>query len=340
MKKRVIGVCAILFSFVFMNFCLFTFPNIGPKFEAFIKHFTQFEIWRTETDIYALRIIVIVYNRDKSLLRLLNSLNKAFYGSDKVKLEVWIDRSVDGNVSLRTIKTAENFTFIHGHYSVNVHPKHAGIYGQWISTWKPDRKSPEQAVILEDDLTVSPYFYKYLKLVHNTYDNRNDINGYSLQGVSIKHHVHDNSPLAAPNDSIVFLYPVIGTWGFSPNRRNWIKFTDWYNEAIRNSSFQPFVPGNIASKWFQALQKKGKGGSMWSIWHIYYAWKHKEFTLYPNFGDHAGLSVNWKEKGLHYKDNKRGQTDKLLTEWKTGYEILPNSPVILDIKGKISHTEQ
>lgn len=318
----------------------FTFLRVRTEIKATTEYFAQFEVDRTKTDIYDFRIIVIVYNRDKSLLRLLNSLNEAYYGSDKVKLEVWIDRSVDGNVSQLTLHTANNFTFIHGNYSVKVHSKHAGIFGQWVKTWKPDRKNSEQAVILEDDLTVSPYFYKYLKLVHKAYDNRKDINGYSLQGVSIKHHVDDNSPLAAPNDSIVFLYPVIGTWGFSPNRRNWIKFMKWCEKAVQNVIFQPSVPDNIATDWFQSLKKAGKANSMWSIWHIYYAWKHKEFTLYPNFGEHAGLSVNWQEKGLHYSGDEGGPTNKLLTEWKTEYEILPNNPVILDIKGKISHTEQ
>ncbi|XP_053404857.1 uncharacterized protein LOC128558717 [Mercenaria mercenaria] len=233
--------------------------------------------------LYDLRIIAITYNRAGSLLRLLNSLNDAEYILDKVKLEVWIDRSVDGEVHQPTLQIANNFSFMHGHYSVEVHPKHVGILSQWISTWKPNKKSSEIAVILEDDLTVSPYFYKYLKRVHKKYDNNPKINGYALQGYKRNHTVDNRTFLEGPKGSLVFLYPIVGFWGFSPSRTNWINFVRWCFTAVHNKSIQPYVPDIIATKNFKVLQKHGKGDSMWSIWHMYYAWKHNEFTLYTNF---------------------------------------------------------
>ena len=230
-----------------------------------------------------LRIIVIVFNRAKSMLRLLDSLNFAEYGDDSVKVEVWFDRSLDGLVDQITLETANSFVFKHGNYSVYTHDKHVGIYGQWLSTWVPCIDSSEIAVILEDDLTVSPLFYKYLKLVHKKYDHSREINGYSLQGISIKHGGSGTSRLAVPLANTVFLYPVLGTWGFSPNTRNWVTFLNWFSKAYANETFQPYVPGNIVTKWYKALQKQGKAGGVWSIWHIYHAWKAKEYTLYSNF---------------------------------------------------------
>ncbi|WAR31059.1 hypothetical protein MAR_033601 [Mya arenaria] len=104
---------------------------------------------------YDLRILVIVYNRAQSMLRLLNSIKEANFDGDNVKLEVWIDRSKAGVVDTLTGKTAEEFVFMHGHYEVLKHSQHVGIYGQWFATWKPRANSSEIAMILEVDLT--PY---------------------------------------------------------------------------------------------------------------------------------------------------------------------------------------
>ncbi|WAR09660.1 hypothetical protein MAR_034736, partial [Mya arenaria] len=201
---------------------------------------------------YDLSILVIVYNRAQSMLRLLNSINEANFDGDNVKLEVWIERSKAGVVDTLTVKTAEEFVFKHGHYEVSKHSQHVEIYRQWFATWKPRVNSSEIAVILEDDLTVSPHFYKYLKLVHNKYDNVPEINGFSLQGISIKHAIgYSSQTLEAP-------------------------------EMIQNKIFQPYVPGNVIFAWYKILQAQGRADGEQSIYHIYHSWKFKEYTLYPN----------------------------------------------------------
>ena len=237
---------------------------------------------KCEKVTYDLRIIAIVFDRSESLLRLLRSLNEAIYDGDKVKLEVCIDMSVQGYLDEDTIYIATTFSFKHGEYEVIRHSEHVGIFGQWLSTWTPERNSSEIAVILEDDITVSKYFYKYLKLVHKKYDNYPQINGYALQGFSMKHHHKDTSPLLGPNGSLVFLYPVIGAWGFSPSRDNWIHLKEWFISVCRNETIDLYIPNNIASWWYRGFKKKGKHDSMWSIWHIYHAYINFEFTLYTN----------------------------------------------------------
>ena len=235
-----------------------------------------------DKDTYDLRIVVIVFNRPDSLLRLLHSLNEAIYDGDKVKLEVWVDRSVDGYLDKVTVKTANNYLFKHGVYEVIPHSEHVGLFGQWISTWRPARDSSEIAVIFEDDITVSKYFYKYLKIVHEMYDPHPNINGYALQGYSMKHHVQNRSPLIGPNGSLVFLYPVLGSWGFSPSRDNWIHFQEWFISVCDNEAMDLYIPNNIASKWYRGMKKKGTHNSLWTIWHIYHAYINSEFTLYTN----------------------------------------------------------
>jgi len=232
---------------------------------------------------YDLRIIVIVYNRAQSMLRLLKSLNNAKYYNDDIKLEVWIDRSANGSVDQLTLTEARQFDFYHGSFEVIIHPNHVGIIGQWLSTWRMWQSGKEMAVILEDDLQVSKYFYKYLKLVHEKYDSDPQVNGYALQGVSMKHQTSSPGILRGPKHDIAFLYPVLGTWGFSPSPKNWAKFIDWFTKAYKDKSFEPYVYSNVVTVWYKQFRRQGKTGGIWSIWHIYYAWQEKEYTLYPNF---------------------------------------------------------
>ncbi|KAL3886472.1 hypothetical protein ACJMK2_026457 [Sinanodonta woodiana] len=291
-----------------------------------------------------LRIVVIVFNRADSLLRLLGSLNVAFYFGERVVLDIWIDRSKDGQIDENTYRIASEFQFKHGVKIVHNHTFHVGIYGQWLNTWTPKSNSSEIAVILEDDLTVSPYFYKWLKIVHKKYDKLVEVNGYSLQGISIKHGIGSEGLLEAPSGNIVFLYPVIGTWGFSPNRRNWVKFRDWFEVMLHDDKFQPLVPNILPTSWYQTFIQTGKTEGMWSMWHIYHAWKSREYTVYPNFSGHLGLTVNWKESGLHYGPGLarggRNPSHNLLTIWRPAYEDLPDYPIRLDVYGNIDKEDE
>lgn len=279
------------------------------------------------------RMIVITYNRPASLQRLLDSLNKADYLSDKVVIEVWIDRSKSNEIHGPTYETASKFVFDKGQITVHNHTKHAGLYGQWIDTWQPNEDTKEMAVILEDDISVSPLFYRYLKKVHARYDRRPEVNGFALQGISIKHGGAGGN-LRAPLENVVFLYPILGSWGFSPRKDNWIKFRQWYKTASKDKNFKPLVPGILPTQWYQIFLKRGKTDGMWTMWHIYYAYSKKERTLYPNFPNKQGMTINWKESGIHYKKGQKNG-DPLVTEWDSRLDNLPDEPIHLDANGRV-----
>lgn len=83
-------------------------------------------------DYADLRIIILTYNRARSLIRLLESLNKTYYDNDKIIIDIWVDRSKDGSVSMETVNEASKFVFGAGKCNINIHPKHVGIRGQWL----------------------------------------------------------------------------------------------------------------------------------------------------------------------------------------------------------------
>lgn len=292
------------------------------------------------TDLH-LRMIVITFNRAKSVDRLLQSLNSALYFGDKVGIDVWIDRSKEGHIHEETYVTAKKFKFQHGVITVHNQTVHAGIYGQWMKTWNPSPDSKEIAIILEDDLTVSKYFYKWLKNVHKKYDSLPYINGYALQGYSMKHGGAAGQ-LRAPDENIVFMYPILGTWGFSPSHQNWINYVKWYDETSKVSAFQPLVPGILPTSWYKQFTARGKAGGMWSMWHIYHAWKFKLQTIYPNLPGKVGLAINWKEAGLHYVESQtnKKKSDPILTAWDPKFENLPDEPIHLNVNGRVCPRSQ
>lgn len=102
-------------------------------------------------------ICAIGYNRVDSLSRLLSSLNAAVY-DENVTLIISLDRS-----KTLDIKTySDEFEWKHGEKKVILQEcnlglrKHVLRCGQYMNDYGFDA-----LVVLEDDITVSPYFYSY-----------------------------------------------------------------------------------------------------------------------------------------------------------------------------------
>ena len=98
---------------------------------------TRFEHCKSVNNTYVrkdvdVRIIVMSYNRPRSVMRLLNSLNQVHYDDAKVVVEIWLDRATSGWYSNETESLARNFEFHYGFCDIHVHDQHVGIRGQWL----------------------------------------------------------------------------------------------------------------------------------------------------------------------------------------------------------------
>ena len=84
----------------------------------------------------------------------------------------------------QTFEAAKTFFWDRGPVHVHIHSKHVGIHGQWINTWrKPKfvseqnseinimntRKNETLVVILEDDVDISRFAYRWLRRAHVKY---------------------------------------------------------------------------------------------------------------------------------------------------------------------------
>ena len=122
------------------------------------------------------------------------------------------------------------------HIYDNVQGQSAGIIGQWIDTWRPrDDSDAELGLILEDDISVSAYAYRWLLAVHRAYRHRSDFVGTTLNSDEMS--ILSDSPkgpLAAPKTDTVLMYKCHGTWGFAPRPLHWRRFQVRYRKISSN----------------------------------------------------------------------------------------------------------
>ena len=102
-------------------------------------------------------IVVVAYNRDKALKRLLNSLESADYsGFSDITLVISIDKSD----STEVIETAEAFSWEQGEKRVITHPERLGLKKHILGLGDLTAEFGS-IIMLEDDLFVSPLLYHY-----------------------------------------------------------------------------------------------------------------------------------------------------------------------------------
>ena len=289
-----------------------------------------------------LRIIPIVFNRAESLKKSLQSLYNLDIMGDRVVVDIWIDRSKDGVIDVRTYEVANEFarTWKNGLACVHNQTSNAFITGQWVDTWRPHPKGNELAIIIEDDITISPMAYRWLKKVHKQYGSWHNISGYTLQMENVNFFGGGHRPMSGPKSDTVFMYPVLGTWGFAPHPQSWHQFQDWHHKFYKNSSIKPYVPGIVPTEWYKMFEGQGRQASMWEMWHIYYTYLNPQWCIYPNLIAHTErqdvyLSTNRQEAGLHFgAGESRDLSYHLLRHWNDSYSIFPLHPVIYSYDGK------
>ncbi|KAK2159487.1 hypothetical protein LSH36_152g04054 [Paralvinella palmiformis] len=285
-------------------------------------------------DEFDFRIIVLTFNRPESLRKCLTHIAKLYTLGDRVSVDIWIDRSKDGEVDDSTVTVSREFqkNWTQGQVCVHIQQRNAYLIGQWIDTWRPRENSHEIALILEDDIDISPLTYKWLKLMNSKFRNVSDVGGYTLQMQNVNY-VKPNLRAVSniPKTDNVFLYRLFGTWGYSPKPNEWRGFQDWFHEVRKDNTFKPYMPDLVINKWFTGFESQGTSDSMCSMWSTYYFNKSNLFTVYSNLKGYTGqdntlLDINRMEPGLHYKGNSSMAKDKsflLLSQWKTELEIFP-----------------
>ena len=290
---------------------------VGSEFHSYSRPSTKSAGRPTTARPEAFKVVILTMDRLSSLKRLVESLSRPdcsyeSFGMD-VDLIFHVDRPKAGKDTAAWIETVrwtvENVTWPHGSTFTLVANENMGLRRAWLEAWHPE-SDDDRAIILEDDVTVSPLWYRWVNGAYDAYgQDVRRIAGFSLQRQDLVPLTSKTRSSVPTNDNEPFLYSLVGSIGFAPNARVWRNFLDWAECAIEND-VDVSVDGLVTSDWWKKLDKRG----MWTQHFIYYMNRLGLACLY-HFPKDAGkaLGVHWREKGEHY-DRNGGASHGVVTD--------------------------
>jgi hypothetical protein len=240
-------------------------------------------------------IIVLTMDRPESLTRLLHSIEATDYEKDTVRLVVRIDVRKGNTVHAPTKELAESFHFSHGPSEIFVADSNQGLRAAWLNAWKPIGSS-QNAIIIEDDIALSPVWYTFVKRSWALYGSDPTIAGISLNRQSfIPHKKAPSRNREIVNGHQPFLYKLVGSQGFSPSSVLWSEFLHFVGDIPDLNAFPAHVPDLITSDWYMSLDKE----AMWTQLFIFFCEQRGLYTLYINLPQKETLAAHFREKGEH-----------------------------------------
>ncbi|MGE0090599.1 MAG: hypothetical protein AB7S50_14095 [Bacteroidales bacterium] len=225
-------------------------------------------------------IVIATYNRPVSLLRLLSSVESAIYDVQDVPLVISIDGG--GTNNQETCRIAEDFNWSFGTKRIIKHKENLGLRNHILSCG--DLSEVFGAVIvLEDDIYVSPYFYKYACSAAEFYKNDEKIAQISLYSFNI--HIHTLLPFVPLKSAYDTYFVQYGcSWGQCWTKSQWSGFRKWYNKGQQVTKIDK-LPRNIIN-WPE---------SSWLKFFTKYLVETDKVSVYPYWG----YSTNINDAGVH-----------------------------------------
>ena len=284
---------------------------------------------RASLERQGLQVHVLAYKRPKSLSRLLRSLKDASYDGDPIDLHIHVDAPAQAAdeeqvAQVRKVASVEQASWPFGTATVEEAREHRGLRDMWLQSWTP-RSLSERALILEDDLEVSPQWYRWLKSAHSAYASSKNLAGISLQRLAW-------TPSGKPLDRLPghspLLSPTVGTWALSPSAEHWQGFQrHMHSRSLSASTIAKFSslnadPGYALQAGWDSQDPK-QAINLWSPAFASYCSSKGLLTLYPSLQpDYHALAVHWRESGTHYR-RKEGADFVLAKDWLPGMSTLP-----------------
>ncbi|KAI9318525.1 hypothetical protein BX666DRAFT_2025975 [Dichotomocladium elegans] len=302
-------------------------------------------------------VVVITDRRPHSLSRLLQSASRSFYLGDTVDLKVHLEQSAD-----RVTRMLVNgFTWSHGPKTVRHRIRKGGLMPAIVESWYPT-SDDNYAVLLEDDIEVSPLFYiwaKYSILRYRYTAKHVDKEAQHMYGISLysPRHLELNPEGRRPFDPnqaigpsydprVPYLSQVPCSWGAVYFPEHWREFHSYLTNRLEDLEQDKLlnitVPGSRSERW-----KKS-----WKKYFIELVYLRSYVMLYPNFQLFESFSTNHLEFGTHVKQ-EQGRVNALdeflvpLMQRDTILSQLPNNRLplfadlpILDLWGKLSTLEE
>ncbi len=226
-------------------------------------------------------VVVIGYNRPKSLGRLLRSLSKAHYPAGNVRLVISLDKSD----TLEPLQVARDFDWPYGEKRVIAREQRMGLRQHVLSCGDLTEEYGD-IVVLEDDLFVSPHFYEYSVRAAAFYADEPKVAGISLYSQQFNQTANLPFTPIDNGDSHIHFMQLAASWGQIWSRRNWQGFRTWLQEQGTDVSAIEGIPGDIRS-WPE---------SSWLKLHNAYIISQDLYFVYP----YRSLTTNFGDPGQHF----------------------------------------
>ncbi|KAG0047126.1 hypothetical protein BGZ83_007762 [Gryganskiella cystojenkinii] len=257
------------------------------------------------------KLVVITNNRPGSCIRLLRSLTHAHYLNDKVSLTLNMDAEADRV----TIQMAGSFQWEFGEKFMRHRVRRGGLMLAVVEAWYP-QGNDEYAVLLEDDVEVSPLFYSWIKYNILKYRYSPDNHLYQrMFGVSmysqkfVETHLAGRAPFN-PEDIFIetpeyelrtpFLLQLPCSWGAVYFPEHWREFHEYVADRLldiewNKTSLQSVqIPNSRTNRW----------SNSWKKLFIEMIYMRGYVMLYPNFFNFTSFSTNHLEWGTHTKQQR------------------------------------
>lgn len=231
-------------------------------------------------------IVIVAYNRPRSLNRILDSIRRAHYDAENIPLVI----SIDYGDNREVMDVAERFLWEHGEKKIIRHTENLGLKRHVLScgdlAWKYG-----SIIMLEDDLYVSEGFYDYAQKALDFTENDDRIGGISLY--NHRFNVHKRLGFLALNDGYDnWYFQFASSWGQAFTEKQWEGFREWLSENEGRDITDVSVPANVS----------GWGDKSWLKYCIAYLIETDRYFLYP----HVSHTTNFFDEGTH---SKRAQND-------------------------------
>jgi hypothetical protein len=269
-------------------------------------------------------IVIVAYDRPKSLRRLLSSLscmnNRGLAGDIPLVI------SVDGGYPAEICQMARDFPWEHGEKNVVLHSENLGLRDHIISCGDLTERF-ESIVVLEDDLFVSPHFYQCAKDAEAFYAKDPSISGIALYSHSLNETaVQGFCPIHDGSD--VFFMQLPCSWGQLWTRGQWAEFKKWHTRNLQwygsdySGRYADLLPANIRS-WPVSSWKKPMAA---------YMVEQDRFVVYPRIS----LSTNFADDGVHCRNQGEIYQVPLLQNSMTFRLVsLAESGAVYDVHGEM-----
>ena len=244
-------------------------------------------------------IVVVAYNRLESLKRILASLSRGEYPREPVELIISIDRGDNQEV----LQYADAFPWPHGEKRVIYRPENLGLK-RHILTCGDLTQDHDGIILLEDDLVVSPDFYRYAQECYTFVQGQDRIAGVALYNHRLSQLTEKVfEPLEDGFDNWYFRYAC--SWGQMWTKEQWALFKAWFTEhSDYDFAASCRIPEHI----------KDWGKHSWLKYHIAFCIETDRFFLYPR----VARTTCFSDAGVNFSESENTFQVPLMAAGRTG----------------------